>query len=263
MSKNRESEKPTQPKFHRFTIRRVLTIIGVLVLILIISFVGYFVYSASNSLPANQKAFALATKHDQTQFSETGSYYLISPVQQTTTGLIIYPGAFADPKAYISQYSELAEMGIAVFVVKSPFNFALFDTNRADSIMSKTSAITRWYVAGHSLGGVAACEFAKSHQAKLSGLILLASYCNGSAKNLTIPVLSISGTQDGLATPPKIEASKKDLPDNTTYYVIGGANHTFFGSFGRTQPGDNPATIDEQEARTQIINTIYSFMTPQ
>ncbi|MBA3679105.1 hypothetical protein H0W80_02855 [Candidatus Saccharibacteria bacterium] len=263
MSKNGASDKTTQTQTRRFTVRRVLIVIGVLVIIVIICFVGYFVYSASHSLPANQKAFALATRHDQTQFTETSSYYLISPVRQTTTGIIIYPGAFTDPKAYVGQYSELAEMGTAVFVIKSPFNFALFEVNRADRIMSENTAITRWYTAGHSLGGVAACDFAKSHQAKLSGLILLASYCNGSAKNLTIPVLSISGTQDGLATPQKIEASKKDLPANTTFYVIGGANHTFFGSFARMQPGDNPATIDEQDARTQIINTTYLFMMPQ
>lgn len=239
----------------------VAIIIASIVLIMAVGFAGYFLYSAANSLPANSAALNSAQQDTSIQIVDKGSYYALLPKQATTTGIIIYPGAFAEPKGYIPRYAELAKEGIAVFIIRSPFNFALFDVNRADRIMRENTSISNWYVAGHSLGGVAACDYAKTHQAKLSGLILLASYCNGSATNLTIPVLSISASRDGLATQQKITESKKNLPGSTQFVVVEGGNHTLFGSFAKNQSGDNPAGISEKSAEQQIITAISGFIT--
>ncbi len=250
----------THPHRRRTWLWIILGLVALLVLALV-GFASYLLYNAANPLPANTPAVEAATTNSTTQFVDRGSYYAILPNTTDASGIIIYPGAFADAKGYVGRYAELAQKGIAVFVIKSPLNFALLDVNRAERIIRENPSITRWYVAGHSLGGVAACDFAKSHQQQLSGLILLASYCNGSATNLTIPVLSISGTRDGLATAQKIAESKKNLPSNTQYVVIDGANHTQFGSFARTQGGDGNASISDAEAQQQIITAVSGFIT--
>lgn len=250
------------PKNHRLRLWQwaLLSLVS-LIILAIIGFVGYFLYSAAHSLPVNEAALSAAKQDNQLRFVDKGSYYALLPLEPTKTGIIIYPGAFAQASGYIPRYSQLAKRGIAVFIIRSPLNFALLDVNRADRIIRENDTITNWYVAGHSLGGVAACDYAKSHQAKLSGLILLASYCNGNATQLTIPVLSISASRDGLATEQKIAESKKNLPANTQYVVIQGGNHTLFGSFAKTQPGDNSAEISEESAEQQIITAISGFIT--
>lgn len=238
----------------------VFGIVG-LVVFVIASFVAYFVYSAANPLPADSAVFNGLTVRTDMKLSDRGSYYAIMPNSDTKAGLIVYPGAFADPRAYVDRYAELAQQGLAVFVVRSPFNFALLDIARADRIMKKNKSIDKWYVAGHSLGGVAACEFAKSNEEKLSGLILLGSFCSGNAADLTIPVLSISASRDGLSTPAKITASKQQLPADTQFIVIDGGNHTQFGMFTRTQGGDNSPSISDQKAQQQITSAISQFTT--
>jgi peroxiredoxin len=64
-------------------------------------------------------------------------------------------------------------------------------------------------------------------------------------------VLSISASNDGLATPAKIDDSRGLLPANTQFIVIEGGNHAQFGSYG-AQPGDGTASIP---AETQWAQT--------
>jgi dienelactone hydrolase len=70
-------------------------------------------------------------------------------------------------------------------------------------------------------------------------------------KNSNILMLSLHGSNDGLATDDKIEASKALLPAHTQFVTIAGGNHGQFGSYG-PQAGDNPASIapEEQWAQT-------------
>ena len=88
-------------------------------------------------------------------------------------------------------------------------------------------------VAGHSAGGVAAAFFAWTRgRDSIKGLVLLASY-PGPNTDLsdftqeTLKVSSVSGTNDALTTPEKVEESKVRLPDHTKYIPIEG-NHTQF-----------------------------------
>lgn len=255
------ARKPqTKKYFHRLIV--VCLIILAVILVAIAAFAMYFYWSASHSLSQNDIAYEQLLNSPTLKVSEQSNYFQISSRtnHNPTKGLIIYPGAFVQPGGYVASYALLASDTTDVFVLKSPLNFGLLNTNQAEEVIQANPTITHWFVAGHSLGGVAACEFSKSHSKQLSGLILLASYCNGSANTLTVPVLSISGSQDGLATPAKIDASKKDLPASTHYQQIPGQNHTLFGTFARTQSGDNAATITQQESTQILVQSIQNFM---
>lgn len=250
----------TKNSWHKIGWWWIIIALLAIVTLIVLGVGVYFIYSAGHSLPANELRFSAAQGQSSSRFENKGSYYAIMPNSTTRAGLIIYPGAFGDPRAYVGRYAELAEKGIAVFVIRSPFNFALLDVNRGSKILRDNPNITNWYVAGHSLGGVAACEFARSHESELHGLILLGSYCNGNASNLSIPVLSVSGSRDGLSTTAKINASRSNLPTSTYFVVIDGANHSQFGSFSQLQGSDNQAEISDESAQDQILAAISNFI---
>jgi dienelactone hydrolase len=82
-------------------------------------------------------------------------------------------------------------------------------------------------------------------------LLLYASYPASDMASLDAQVMSVWASDDGLATPADIEASRSDLPTGTQFVEIAGAVHAFFGDYG-PQPGDGTPTISHDEARTQI-----------
>lgn len=181
---------------------------------------------------------------------------------EATTGLIIYPGAKVEPEAYAPLAKQIAEAGYQVIITPMPLNFAIFDSNAADEVISKFPNIKHWAIAGHSLGGVMAAKYA-SENPIIEGVILYASYPQGDElKNSNIQVTSIYGSNDGVADLEKISASKDLLPSNTTFIEIDGGNHAQFGSYGE-QKGDNAAEIsmDKQISETstasiQLLNKI-------
>ena len=91
------------------------------------------------------------------------------------------------------------------------------------------------------------------------GLLLFASYPATNLSSLDAQVLSISGSNDLLATPAKIDASKSSLPAGTQYVVVDGGVHAFFGDYG-TQSGDGQPSIPHDDARAQISEASVAFV---
>lgn len=185
-------------------------------------------------------------------FTQGSFYYSFAPTGAAPArGFILYPGALVDHRAYAPLARAIAERGFRTVVVEMPADIAFLGIERATLVRLAFRDTKRWALGGHSLGGVAACTYAKSQPGRVAGLALLASYPS-SADNLRfsrMPVMSIYGTSDGLTTPAKIEQSKRLLPSSTTYVAIPGGNHTQFGSYwdgedaGFLQPGDQAASI--------------------
>lgn len=243
------------------TSRKIITGFALLLLLSGLAFLGYFLKNSIHSWEPNPKSYSEILNNNNYKISEKSSYYSIFPsIGEPDNGLIVYQGAFADARAYLAPYSKLADSGIAVFIVRSPFAFALFNVSGANKIIADNPQINNWYVAGHSLGGVAACEYAKTNTQKISGLILLGSFCNGDSKNINTRVLSVSTSKDGLSTPEKIQQSKDKLPKNTDFVIIDGGNHSQFADLEKLQPGDNEATITQDEATSKINDAIINFI---
>ena len=118
-------------------------------------------------------------------------------------------------------------------------------------------------VGGHSLGGTVAAIDAQTFSTASSdaavGLLLYASYPATDMSTLEAKVLSISGSNDGLATPEKINESKTMLPADTTYKVIEGGVHADFGDYG-PQTGDGQPAISPGAARTEITDATLEFV---
>lgn len=176
-------------------------------------------------------------------------------------GLILYPGARVDARAYAPLAKLLAADGVTVVIPSMPLNLAVFSPNAAAAIISETEGIERWYVAGHSLGGTMAADFASRNPDRVSGLVLLASYplAGSGLAGSDLPVVSIYGTNDQIATLSEVNASRIDLPTTTRWVEIIGGNHSQFGWYG-DQSGDGTASISREEQTRQIAEAILQFI---
>ncbi|MCS5715904.1 alpha/beta hydrolase [Herbiconiux sp. CPCC 205716] len=176
------------------------------------------------------------------------------------TGLVFLAGAKVDPLAYADKLSGLVDSGTTVVIVRPILNFAILEFRPFSTFTDLAPGVDDWYVGGHSLGGVKACQYATD--ADVKGLVLLGSYCAGDLSDGGIPVLSVSGTDDGLSTPAKIDDSRVDLPPDARFVVIDGANHASFGDYG-VQPGDGTASIDDERMRARLTEALTTFIEPR
>jgi hypothetical protein len=204
-------------------------------------------------LPASDAAVDAMAGAARVTVSDSRTRIVLRPAGvPRRTGLVFFPGALVDPRAYVPNLTPLAAAGYLVVVVKAPYNIALLDRRAVGEVMDANDDITSWAVGGHSLGGVAASSAAGGSDVRIAGLLLWASFPNGSiASREGLDVTSVSGSEDGLATPAKIEASAEDLPPDTEFVVVDGATHAHFGDYG-TQSGDGTATISRADAQDQI-----------
>ncbi len=238
-------------------IKRVL--LG-LVVVAVLSALGFVVWAESASQPTDIALQALKSDSQVTVTQHDGFITFEPSTQRTTTGFIFYPGGRVDYRAYAPVLHEIAAQGYFVAVVKVKLNLAFFDVNAADKVIANNPQIEHWAVGGHSLGGVAAALYAKNHLDTIRAVVFLASYpADDSLKNSNLLFLTLHGSNDGLATNEKIEASKSLLPPSAKFVTIDGGNHAQFGSYG-FQPGDNAATISPEEQWTQTADATVQLL---
>jgi len=175
------------------------------------------------------------------------------------TGLVFIPGAKVDPYAYMYKLAGIVERtGATIVITKPTLNLAFFDQRPLTTFTADAPGVERWFVGGHSLGGVRACML--SDDPAVTGLILFGSYCANDLADSGLDVLSISGSRDGLTTPEKIADARPLLPTDATFVEIEGLNHAGFGDYG-TQPGDNSATIPTDQQRDEITDALATVLT--
>jgi Alpha/beta hydrolase family len=204
--------------------------------------------------PAVEPALTAMVSDQSVRVSESATKVVLTPTHpSSTTAVFFQPGAKVEARAYAAVLRPLAESGHTVVIAKQPLGIAFLALPAFEAARRDHPEITQWVVAGHSLGGtVAAMEANSGDQDGVAGLLLYASYPAGDiSTSLDAPVLSLSGSRDGLATPAKIDAARADLPADTRYTVIDGAVHAYFGDYG-AQPGDGVPTITHDSARIQI-----------
>ncbi len=238
--------------------RKILWIIP-LILILV---VGGFVLWAETTAAVSPESLAALTTNEQVTVSQQNGWWVFNPVGETpNTGFIFYPGGRVNEKAYARVLADISARGYRVVLVPMPLNLAVFDPNAAGDVMAAFPEIQNWAAGGHSLGGAMAANFTANNPGTLDGLVLWASYPAGSddLSQANLQVVSIFGSEDGLATGEKIEASRALLPVNTQWVKIEGGNHAQFGSYG-AQAGDNQAKISEAEQQAQIVNATMELL---
>ncbi|MBQ6265931.1 MAG: hypothetical protein IJK60_10835 [Clostridia bacterium] len=182
-------------------------------------------------------------------------YYFDGP--STENALVFYPGGKVEETAYAPLLHKLAARGVDVFLVKMPARLAFFGINKADDLTANFN-YSRWYIGGHSLGGVAASSYASKNAASFDGLILLASYSTKALPE-SLDTLLVYGSLDGVLNTGSYEQCKQNLPGGFTEVIIEGGNHAGFGSYG-AQKGDGQAAITPGEQTKKTAEIILDFI---
>jgi pimeloyl-ACP methyl ester carboxylesterase len=229
--------------------------------------------SACSYLPTD------STVNDGVTVTETRDAIVVQSASGDThaVGFLFCPGALVDPHAYLPWLSDLAATGIPVVVAKEPGNLAVLSPDAGLALMSLVPSAAGWVIGGHSLGGAMAAWSAYGHPAAYAGMVLLAAYPSES-RSLAAwarPVLSLSASNDGLATPAKAAAAEPLLPEPrltvtgtgqyaaaeggyTVLHEITGGNHAQFGGYG-PQDGDGGASISAESQHAEVVAFIAEF----
>jgi hypothetical protein len=196
---------------------------------------------------------------DGVKVTATAYGYAVDADPDTSgAGLIFLSGAFVGPAAYLPFARSLAKEGHPVRLVSLPWGTApLPNQHRAlfDTIETLTTEERPWVLGGHARGAAFAEEFVATVESALAGLFLVGTVYprEDDLSGLAMPVTKVYASQDGIAKPADVLASRGQLPADAQFIEIAGGNHGQFGYYG-PQMLDGAATIsrEEQQAQTSV-----------
>ena len=226
--------------------KKGLLALGIVLLILAIM-AGMFLWYVSDYYRAEDVALEVIAQG--TGITARDNLTILSPSDPTDTAIIFYPGAKVEAEAYLPLLDQLRQTGVTCILVHMPFHMAIFDANAAEDVIAQFPEIQHWYIAGHSMGGAMASQFAANHPDEVDGLILLGAYIYGDYPDEK--TLTIYGS---------LNQSVEDNIDYTENIVeIEGGNHALFGNYG-LQKGDPPGEISAEEQQAQTVAAIEAFI---
>lgn len=173
------------------------------------------------------------------------------------TALVFYPGGKVEETAYAPLLHRIAAEGTDVCLAKMPFHLAVLDKDAAKDIMEQHN-YRKWYIGGHSLGGVMAADFAVRHSDRFIGVILLAAYPVKEIPSKLSELLLV-GSRDQVINMNKVVEGRQNAPDRYEEYVIEGGNHAQFGSYGR-QKGDGIPSISPEQQVQESVGYITDYI---
>ncbi|WP_295342165.1 alpha/beta fold hydrolase [uncultured Subdoligranulum sp.] len=226
--------------------KKLLIAVGILVLLLAVC-AGAFFWYVSDYYRAEDVALEVLAQDSGITVQD--NLTILSPSVPSDAAVIFYPGAKVEAEAYLPLLGQIKQTGVTCILVHMPFHMAIFDANAAEDVMEQFPDIQHWYMAGHSMGGAMASQFASDHPEEIDGLILLGAYIYGDYP--AEKTLTVYGS---------LNQSVEDHIDYTENVVeIEGGNHAQFGNYG-PQKGDLPATISAEEQQRQTVCAIEEFM---
>jgi len=183
------------------------------------------------------------------------SSLVLSPKDEVKAGIVFYTGAYVNKEAYLPLLMPLASKGMTCCIDSGFLQLPLLTSNSASKHIQKYSDIESWFIAGHSMGAVAANSYIRKnfHEKNIKGIIYLGGFAGDrySLNHIPLPILSIYGSNDVLIG--KIKSDEKNFPNDSTIVEIEGGNHGFFGSYGfHFLNGIASVTREKQMKQAQI-----------
>ena len=227
--------------------RKKWLVTGGITLLLLAILAGAFFWYVSDYYQAEDVALAVMAQDSTIMVQD--NLTILSPSYPTDTAMIFYPGAKVEAEAYLPLLDQIRQTGVTCILVHMPFHMAIFDANAAEEVIAQFPEYQHWYMAGHSMGGAMASQFASEHPGLVDGLILMGAYIYGDYPD-----------EDTLTIYGSLNQSVEDNIDYTENIVeIEGGNHAQFGNYG-PQKGDLPATITAEEQQRQTVEAIEAFL---
>lgn len=236
------------------TIKKAFAILFLLIVLLLLGFWGYV---QIRTYPAEADYLALIMADDSIEISEERDYFTIIPdsADPNAKPIIFYPRGLVAPEAYLYKMGMVASyLNTYTFIIKAPFNAAIFNTGAAGAIIDAYGIEQAW-VGGHSLGGIAACRYLSANPGNIYGLYLFGSYCDQQISGFIGPVVSVMGLQDLVINRENYNQAKSLLPHETVILEVKGLNHSDFGNYG-LQEGDGESSLSNKQV-IEIISSAF------
>jgi pimeloyl-ACP methyl ester carboxylesterase len=189
-------------------------------------------------------------------------------VEQTSDDrLVIFPGCPVESSAYAPLARGLAGRGLTTIIMNIPFRCAPSASSvqtlrtRVTALLDGCAACT-WTAIGHSRGAVHALDLVAALPGRFAGVVILGSTHprERDFSRLSIPVMKVLATNDGVAPRSASEANRRLLPGSVRWEVIDGGNHSQFAYYG-FQLFDGRATITRTQQHDRVTDLIAEFAT--
>jgi pimeloyl-ACP methyl ester carboxylesterase len=229
--------------------------LGRLILLITITLLITISYLASKTYAPDMDQVKLIENNTLLTLTELSDHYLITPrdIINTQPTIIFYTGGLVSPASYLYNISLIAvKTNSRAIIIKPPLSLAIIPSLSIKTLIDRygLQGIT---LAGHSLGGVAAC-YAYDKYLPINKIILMGSYCNNDISQEKVKVIALNGSRDEIISRTNLEKAKKNTPNDSQYITIEGANHSIWGSYGQQQ-GDGPSDL----LRSQLINQVLQY----
>ncbi len=241
--------------------KKPLKILCILLSAALVLGAAFGVYVATYSRMDAAAAALLASPEGPETVEIHGGDCLVFTPDHPAAGLIFYPGGKVEYGAYAPLMEELRQRGILCVVCRMPCNLAVFKGNAADGVKEAFPQVERWYLGGHSLGGVMASVYAGKHPGEYEGLLLLAAYATADLSGSGLKVLSVRGSEDGVLNGAAYEKNRANLPADARELVIEGGCHAYFGDYG-PQRGDGVPTVSRERQLTLTADAFAEMVLP-
>ena len=221
-----------------------------------------FIYLGTGNYGASDAAKDALTSGGGVTVTQTDQ--AISFIPDSNPGnnaLIFYPGGKVDAEAYALLARDVAAQGVSCFIVKMPFDLAVFNSGGAKGVIDQNPGTQNWYIGGHSLGGVMAANYAAKDE-RIKGIVFLASYPNSDLSASGLKAISLTASEDQVLNWDKYNEALVDFPADTLYQEIDGGNHSGFGSCGH-QKGDGEALIPNKQQQQIAADAIVDWIASQ
>ena len=243
--------------------RRIWITLGVSATIIFVTWSLIAYRASSEARQAAESDSVVFVDHSMGVWSFSGKQLAVTP----PTVLVFFPGALVDPRAYAPLARAAALGGFRAFIIELPRRGAfggaddpVLDSS-IESVLRRHDPATNIVIAGHSRGAVVASRIASRAASRLAGLILIGTSHprDVDLSGLSMPVVKIVGTHDGLASRGEVEENAAKLPATTRWIWVEGGNHSQFGWYG-FQPGDWPAAIEPSVQRQVMIDAVLEML---
>ncbi|MBL8045793.1 MAG: alpha/beta hydrolase [Anaerolineales bacterium] len=237
-------------------LQRLALGLGVAVSVVLVGGAAWLATPAALMPEANAALKSSAT----VEVKETPEGWMFMPEGQTpAVGFIFYSGGRVPAAAYAPAAQKIAEQGYAVFLPPMPFNLAFFNINAAQAIQQAHPEITAWAVGGHSLGGVAASEYAAQNLGRVQGLVLWASYPNSNVSQAVMRAVSIYGALENSRESFTSAQARANLPARVEFVSISGGNHEQFGYY-TGQLNDAVPQVGRDSQQQQVVEATVKLL---
>ncbi len=245
-----------------------------IICLILVAFIAFKIYTSMYYRTDNSIVHTVENLLDSevNSYSDTNGSVFIPEKQDIRAVIVFYPGGKVEYTAYNSLMYELASRGFLCLLPKMPENLAILEVNASDVLTknykSNVDSVIGldWYLAGHSLGGVAACTYLNNiltgktdSDITYKGIIMCASYPTTDFSDSDIRLLSMYGSNDTVLNLENYESSKTYWPADSEEYIIEGGIHSYFGSYG-IQNGDGQPTITNRQQTILAADKIEEWI---